>query len=102
AAATAATARTAAAAGRPLLGLVDVDGAPAKLAATQLLDGGLGLLVGAHLDEPETARPPGLSFHHYLGFRDRSDGAEDLPQLQLGGLVGKIANIKTSTHFVTP
>ena len=58
-----------------------------------------GLLIGAHLDEREAARPTGLPIRHHLGVRDRAELAEDFLQLQLGRVVREIANIKSSTHF---
>src|SRR5262249_31089515 len=92
------TTTTAAAAARPLLGLVDRQRPAAELAAVQLVNGLLGLLVAAHLDEREAAGPAGLAVRHHLGIRDGAVLAEHLAQLELGGVERKIADVQTSTH----
>ena len=89
----------AAAATATLLGLVDVDGAPIELAAIELLDRRLGLLVRAHLDEGEATRTAGVAIHHDLRVGDGPDLPEGVAQSDLGGVVRKIPNVKASTHL---
>src|SRR5437868_1508064 len=72
---------TATAATGALLRLVDVDRAAAELTPAQLGDGLAGLLVAAHLDEREAARPTGLPIRHHLGVGDRAVRAEDFSEL---------------------
>src|SRR6185503_17162487 len=92
-AASAAATATAAAAARPLLGLIDGQRPAAELATVQLVDGLLGVLLAAHLDEREAAGPAGLAVHHHLGLGDGAALAEHFAQLELGGVERKIAHV---------
>src|SRR5205085_967578 len=74
---------TAAAAVLPGLGLVDGQGPAADDLAVEGGDGGLGLLVAAHLHEAEPLGPAGLAIHDHLG---RLHGAVGSEQLLQGGV----------------
>src|SRR5690242_4201519 len=50
----------------PGLGLVDRQRPPARVLAVEGLDGGLGLLVAAHLHEAEASRLAGLPIRDHL------------------------------------
>src|SRR5262245_28680012 len=81
AAVAAAAAATAAAAVLLGAGLVDGQVAAADLRAGQRGDGGLGLLVAAHLDEAEALRAAGVTVHDHLGRLHRAVGGEHLLQV---------------------
>ena len=99
AAATEATATTAAAA-PAILRLFHGNLAALNVAAVQLLDGLAGLVVRRHLDEPEAARPTGLTIGDDLGVRDSAEAGEQFTEIQLGDAIGQIANIQSRSHFI--
>jgi hypothetical protein len=98
AAAAAAAAATAATAGT-LLSFVHLEGSPVQLATVELLDRLLRLLIRAHLDEREAPRATRLAIHHDLHVCDGPDLPEGLAKAELSGVVRKIPDIETSTHW---
>src|SRR5262249_35289496 len=72
-------------------GLVDGQAATADLLAAEAGDGGLGLLVGAHLHEAEALGAAGVPVHDDLGRLHRAVRLEHLRQVGVGGLVAQVA-----------
>src|SRR5262249_23302398 len=98
--ATAVTATPAAtAAVLPGLGLVNHEAAAAGLLAGQGLDGGLGLLVGAHLDEAAAPRPARLAVPDDLGRLHRAVGLEHPLQLAAVHVEGQVAHVQLLAHL---
>src|SRR6185437_6489909 len=91
-----ATTATAAAA---ILGLLHRDLASLDVAAVDLVDGLLGLVIGRHLDEAEATRAAGLAIGDDLGIGDGAERGEQLAQIQLGDAVGQISNVESRSHF---
>src|SRR5438105_9605465 len=56
----------------PWTSFVHGDGAPAKIASIQRLDGGVGLGAVGHLDEAEAAQPSAKLIANQIHFADRS------------------------------
>src|SRR5262245_36026433 len=105
AAATAATASAAAAgtARSTLTRFVDLQGTALELDAVQRLDRGLGILVRAHLDEPEAARSTGLGVgEDGDALDDASAFGERRPQSIFCGREIEVADVELGTHRGLP
>src|SRR6185295_3193281 len=100
-AAAGAVAATAARARGALAGLADVDGTALDLAAAQLLGGGAGLGVAAHLDEGEAARPARVAIENDLHLHDvPAPLGKDLSQFLFSDVVGQISDVEPRSHGV--
>src|SRR5262245_65061224 len=80
------------------LGLVDGQLAAVYLLAAEGRDGRLGLLVGAHLHEPEAFGPARVPVHDDLGRLHRAVRLEHLLQVAVGHAVGQVAYVHLSAH----
>jgi hypothetical protein len=105
AAPTTATASTAAAAEaatagarRHRLRLVNGQVPAAEVVVVELIDGFLRLLVGRHLDEPESACAASRHVAHDLDALDGATSGEELLQVLLSRAVREVAHVKFSTH----
>ena len=88
-------------AGRELrlrLRLVDDERTPLHLVLVELGDGLLGLGVGGHLDEPESARPAGGHVAHDAHVLDSPHLREERRQILIRRAVRQIPNIEPATH----
>src|SRR4051812_20523295 len=93
------TATTAAArAGLAGLGFVDGEGAAVLLLPVEGGDGGLGLLVAAHLDEAEALAPAGVTVLDHFRALDRAVRAAHLLQVRAGGVVTEIPDVQFAAH----
>src|SRR5262249_32309588 len=88
-AATATPAATSPAAATTLLGsgLVDSQGTAIDLLAVEARNGGLGLLIRAHLDEPEPLGTTGVPIHDDLRRLNRAELPEHGLEIAVGGVV---------------
>src|SRR5579885_349769 len=106
AAAAAAAAVAAAAAAAAALGLgpglVDGQGAAARLLAVQGGDGRLGLLVVLHLHEAEALGAARVAVHDHLGGLHRAVGLEQGGEFRVGHPVAQVADVQLLTHLRTP
>ena len=66
--------------------------------SVELLDRGLRVVLGRHLDEAEAFRATGRPVHNELYAEDRAGGAKQLMQLVLGHLVWNSADEKLWDH----
>src|SRR5262245_54077249 len=89
---------TTTAAARALAGLGDRELTTAELVPVQLLDGTLGLLGRAHLDEPEAARLAGRAVGDDRGRLTGADAREELAQLLAGGGEGQVPHEELLAH----
>src|SRR5262249_30884964 len=96
AAPTAAAAATAAVFAR--LGFVDGQRAAVNFLAVHGLDGCLGLLVGAHLDEAEPLGAAGVAVHDDLGRLHRAVRLEHRLQVAVADAVGQVAHVQLLAH----
>ena len=81
------------------LGLVDLDIAPVELVAVELLDRGLGILRGSHLDEGKTSGAAGLAIGDDADLLDGSPAAfEESPEARLAGFEGEIPHVEVRSH----
>src|SRR5262245_19559078 len=81
-----------------LTGLGDGELAAVELVAVQLLDGAVGLLGRAHLDEPEAARLAGRAIGDDRGGLAGADAREQLGQLLAGGGEGQVPHEELLAH----
>src|SRR5262249_50829715 len=86
----------------PRPGLVDGEGAAARLLAVQGGDGRLGLLVRLHFDEAEALGAACVPVHDDLGGFDRTVRLEHRRQVGVGYPIGQVAHIQFLTHHFTP
>ncbi len=101
-----ATISTATAEGALLLGrtvfagasLAHTQRAAGKILAIELLDGGLGLGIGAHRDEAETAGTVRVPIHNDLDGRNRAALLKDFLQFGFGGLIREVGDVETIAH----
>src|SRR5689334_23487100 len=75
-------------------GIVDGEAAAADHLAVEGGDGGLGLLVAAHLDEAEPLRPARVTVHDDLRRLHRAVRREHLLQRAVGHVVGQVADVQ--------
>ena len=102
----AATARIAAsepatAAGGLRTRFVDGQATAAELMTVQVGDGLLGVSVGAHFDECESARTSGFAInrhHHVRGFGDRCEVSSEIC---FGRAVGEVPYEETDSHYAS-
>jgi hypothetical protein len=80
-------------------GFVDGQGATVVLLAIEGSDRGLGLVVVAHFDEPETLAAAGVPVVDDLGGCDRPICAEELFQLGAVNTIGQITDVQLLTHW---
>src|SRR5206468_959835 len=83
-------------------GLVDREGPAARLPAVEGGDGGLGLLVAAHLHEPEALGPARVPVHDHLGRLHGAVGPEHRREIAVGHAVAQVADVQLLTHVRTP
>src|SRR5262249_45523913 len=86
----------------PGLGLVDRQPAAVHLLVAEPLDGRLGLLVAAHLDEAEALGAAGVPVHDDLGRLHRAELPEQLLQRAVGRAVGEVADVQLLAHGGPP
>src|SRR5262245_3829901 len=79
-------------------GLVDSQGTPAVWPSIQCIDGDIGLLVVAHLDESETSTPAAEPIDDHLTADDRSIRLEELHQVVARGLVREVPHVNVLRH----
>src|SRR3954471_19512493 len=99
-AATAATA-TATAAATTLLagaGLVHGEAATLEIAPVERGDGGLRLLVVAHLHEAEALGAPGVTIHDHLGGIHGAVLREHVLQIAVAKAIRQVTNVELSSH----
>src|SRR5262249_33881960 len=77
----------------PLTGFIDDHGAGATGGAVELLDGGRGLLVVAHLDEAEAFAAAGVAVDDYGCRKDLADLAEEVCKVLFGRSIGQTAYV---------
>src|SRR5205085_9470765 len=80
-------------------GLVHGQAAAAHFRAVEGGDGGLGLLVAAHLDETEPLGPPRVTVHDHLRRLHRAVGLEELAQLAFSHAGAQVAHVQLLTHL---
>jgi hypothetical protein len=88
-------------AGRPLFarpGFIDSHGATINLLAVETLNGRLGGFLGIHGDKPEAARAAAEFVHDHVHFDDVAVGSEQILQLILGCVEGKISHKQFRIH----
>ena len=83
----------------PGTGFVDGEAATIDLLAVEGGDGGLGLLVAAHLDEAEALGPPRVPVHDDLRRLDGAVLIEHLLQIAVGHRVGQVAHVQLLAHL---
>src|SRR5688572_14363628 len=99
AAATAATVAAATAAARRLRpSLIDGQPAAAERAIVQLRHGSLRVLIGGHFDEGEAACATRLAVPHDVHRFDGTSLGKERLQVVFVGFVGKVADVKLTTH----
>src|SRR5262249_28680087 len=98
AAAIAAPAATAAASGSSRSGLVDGEASALVVAAVEVLDGSVGLVVIFHLDEAEASTPPRLAVAQDLSRPDRTVLLEHLLKMIRRDRIGQIPDVKPFRH----
>ena len=76
-----------------LTGFVDDDGAVAKGGAVELLNGGTGFLVVAHLDEAEAFAAAGVAVDDYGCRKNLAYLAEEVRKVLLGRSIGQTAYV---------
>src|SRR5207248_4108812 len=79
-------------------GLVDRQGPPLDLLAVQRGDGGLGLLVGGHLDEAEPLGPARVAVDDHLRRLHTAVRPEHLLQITVADAVGQVAHVQLLAH----
>src|SRR5206468_6765114 len=82
--------------------LVHGQTAAAQLELVQLVDRLLRFFVCAHFNEREAARPAGGHVAHDLHRFDRARAGEQVLKIGFPGFVRKVANVKSTTHQLTP
>src|SRR5262249_51462017 len=80
------------------LGLVDRQATAAVLLVVQAVDGGLGLGVGVHLDEPEALAAPGVAILNHLGAVDGAELREQLLQVGTADRISQVPNVQLLAH----
>jgi hypothetical protein len=87
-----------------LAGLGFVDGEPSAVVflVVEAVDGGLGLGLGVHLDEPEPLAPAGVAVLDDLGALDGPELREELLELRAVDLIGQITDIQLLAHRWSP
>src|SRR5688500_13398576 len=99
AAATAAAAATATGAVFAGLGLVDGEVTPVDFLPVQGGDGGLGLLVAAHLDEPESLAAAGVPVLDHLGALHGAVLRAQLLEVRAGRVVAEVPDVQLAAHL---
>ncbi len=99
-AATAAAATTAAAVA--VLGFVDLDVAAAEVGAVEGADGVLGGTLLRHLHDSEAARAAGLAVRDHGYGLDRAMPTEEILEIRLGAIEGKVADVKFLAQWIGP
>src|SRR5207302_9320563 len=80
-------------------GLVDGQGAAVHLFAVEGGDGGLGLLVAAHLHEAEALGAAGVPVHDHLRRLHRPVRREHLLERAVGNPVSEVAHVQLLAHL---
>jgi hypothetical protein len=78
-------------------GFIDGDGAAIEFSAIELGDSLVSILV-AHLDEPESLGPAGVTVRYDIRRFDFADLSEQVADITLGSLVGQVSNVDSFTH----
>src|SRR5262249_34204648 len=76
--------------------------AAVHLLVAEPLDGGLGLLVAAHLDEAEALGAAGVPVHDDLGRLHRAELGEQLLQRAVGHPISQVADVQLLAHGGPP
>jgi len=71
---------------------IDLDRAAGDAGVVQLRDRRIGFLGIGHLDEPETAGPPGELIHDHARGRNRPERGKGRPEILIGCLIREITN----------
>src|SRR5262249_4005001 len=87
---------------RPLAGLADVQLPALELAAVQLGDRALGLLLGAHLDEPEAARPARAAIRDHGGPLARPGLGEERLEVRTRRIERQVPDEQLLAHLLPP
>ncbi len=82
----------------PRLGFVDRQAAPAEIVAVHLRDRGLGVRLGRHLDERETARPARRHVADHVHRGHLARGPEQVLQILLRRAEGDVPDVESQSH----
>lgn len=86
----------------PGLGFVNGERPSAYFFAVQRTNGGLSLLIAAHLDKAETLGAAGFPIANDLSRFDRTELLKQPLQITVGRVIGQVADVQLLRHAGTP